>query len=146
MKSFLLKNNTPTIKWSLLPDNIFFEGNVPEGYDLAICPGKYTILDIDNKNGKCGYAHIPKELEQELWNTLNYKTKSGGAHVWMLYTGNKILKNTSTKYGLDLRIGETKNNAGGYVKYHYSGDIREHEYLIKETSANLNGWLEKLFS
>ena len=59
MKSFLLKNNVPTIKWSMLKDNTFFEGTVPEGYDLAVAPSdNIIILDVDNKNGKNGFLNI----------------------------------------------------------------------------------------
>jgi hypothetical protein len=84
----------------------------------------------------------------ELQDTFNYKTKSGGAHYYLNYTGNKLLKNCATEYGLDLRIGANKatKNAGGYVKYNGSIPVKEIESLIKQTSPNLNLWLEKLFS
>jgi hypothetical protein len=150
MKSFLLKDNTPILKWGLLPDGVFFEGNIPEGYSLAICPTneKQIILDVDNKNGKCGFDHIPKLILEELNNTFWYYTKSGGAHYFLNYTGDKLLKNCSTKYGLDLRIGANKKtgNNGGYVKYNHNVDIRECIPLIKETSVDMNKWLEELFS
>ena len=49
LKSFLLKDNKPITKWGLLPDNTFFEGEVPEGYKLAISPSdNIVILDIDS--------------------------------------------------------------------------------------------------
>ena len=55
MKSFLLKNNVPIIKWGNLLDGIFFEGEIPEGYALAVCPSEnIVILDVDEKNGKSG--------------------------------------------------------------------------------------------
>lgn len=146
MKSFLLKNNKPIVKWGLIPDETYFEGTVPEGYALAVCPsGNIVILDVDNKNGKCGYENIPMLIQMELNTTFNYKTKSGGAHFWIEYTGNKELLNTSTKYGLDLRIGAKPGNAGGYVKYHHNIDIRECKLLIKPSSEKLNKWLESLF-
>ena len=146
MKSFLLKNNKPIVKWSLVPDEIYFEGNVPEGFDLAVCPsGNIVILDVDVKNGKNGFDFIPEEELKELNYTFHYNTKSGGAHYWIAYTGDKILMNTSTKYGLDLRIGAKKGNAGGYVKYHHNVDIRECKHLIKKGSKELNLWLESLF-
>lgn len=147
MKSFLLKNNKPIVPWGSLPDNVFFEGVVPEGYSLAVCPsGNIVILDVDNKNGKCGFNHIPSDIYFEIRETFNYETKSKGAHYWIEYTGGKTLKNTSTEYGLDLRIGAKKGNCGGYVKYHHSVDIRECVHLIKPSSENLNRWLEELFS
>ncbi len=147
MKSFLLRNGTPIIKWGNLPNNIFYEGVVPEGFDLAVSPSdNYVILDIDVKNGKNGYEHIPHLIQIELDKSFNYKTKSGGAHYWIEYTGNKTLINKSTEFGLDLRIGAKKGNAGGYVKYHHNVDIRQCIPLIKQSSEHLNNWLEKLFS
>ena len=49
MKSFLLYNGkSPTVKWSMIPDEVYFEGKIPEGYSLAVCPSDpYIILDID---------------------------------------------------------------------------------------------------
>lgn len=148
MKSFLLKNNIPTIKWGLLPDNTFFQGNVPDGYDLAVCPsGSYIVLDVDVKNGKNGYSNIPPNVLGELIHTFWYETKSGGSHYWLDYTGDKVLLNKSTPLGLDLRIGknEKTGNNGGYVKYRYNKDIRECIYLIKKTGKELNEFLENLF-
>jgi len=148
MKSFLLKpDNKPLIKWSLLPDNTFFKGDIPEGYALAVCPSEnIVILDVDNKNGKNGFLNIPHSVLFEINNTFNYKTKSGGGHFWIRYTGNKTLKNTSTKYGLDLRVGANKNSFGGYVKYHIDTPIQQCTHLINESSSVLNDWLESLFS
>ena len=60
--------------------------------------------------------------------------------------GGKLLKNSSTEYGLDLRIGARNNNAGGYVKYHHNVDIRECVHLIKHSSNKLNEFLENLFA
>lgn len=148
MKSFLLNKatNTPTVKWSLVPNNTFFEGDVPEGYALAVAPSEnYIVLDVDNKNGKNGFSNIPSKIQIELSHTFGYSTKSGGAHFWLKYTGDKVLLNTSTKYGLDLRIGAKKGNSGGYVKWHHTEDIRQCIHLIKETSLELNQWLESLF-
>jgi hypothetical protein len=146
MKTFLLKNNTPIVKWSMVPDNTFFEGTVPEGYALAVAPSEnYIVLDVDEKNGKSGHSHIPIHIFGELLKTFNYHTKSGGSHYWLQYTGNKTLLNTSTKFGLDLRIGAKKGNAGGYVKYRHHTDIRQCIHLIKETSSDMNIWLESLF-
>ena len=147
MKSFPLKNNSPILKWSLVPDNTFFEGILPEGFDLAVCPsGNIVIIDVDVKNNKNGYEYIPKNILKELNNKFYYDTKSGGRHYWIEYTGDKILMNKATKYGLDLRIGAKPGNAGGYVKYHHTVDIRKCIHLIKFSSNELNLWLEKLFS
>jgi len=146
MKSFLLHGNTPSVKWSMVPDGSFFEGTVPEGYNLACCPsGRQVILDVDVKNNKNGFDFIPSDIYFELKETFNYDTKSGGAHYWVNYTGDKVLMNTSTKYGLDLRIGKKGSNNGGYVKYHHNKDIRECVNLIKDSSEELNKWLESLF-
>jgi hypothetical protein len=147
MKSFLLKDNHPTIKWSMLPDNIFFEGVIPEGFDLAVCPSSnYIVLDVDEKNGKSGHSNIPMSILLELKETFNYKTRSGGSHYWLEYTGDKYLLNKATKYGLDLRVGAKGKNVGGYVKYVHPVDIRQCIHLIKKTSPDLNKWLEGLFS
>lgn len=148
MKSFLLnsKTNTPIVKWSLIPDNCFYEGTLPDGYDLAVCPsGNIVILDVDEKNGKSGHSNIPLVIFDELLNTFNYQTKSGGTHYWIEYTGNKTLLNTSTSKGLDLRVGAKGSNAGGYVKYYHTVDIRQCTHLIKSSSNELNLFLESLF-
>lgn len=51
MKSFLLnKENKPIVKWSMVPNETYFEGEVPEGYALAACPSdNIVILDVDVK-------------------------------------------------------------------------------------------------
>lgn len=146
MKSFLLKDNKPILKWSLVPNNCFFEGAIPEGYALAVAPSEnYIVLDVDNKNGKNGFINIPNKQFLELDKTFNYYTKSGGKHYFLKYTGNKTLLNTSTKLALDLRIGSKPGNAGGYVRYYHHTDIRQCIHLINETSSDLNTWLESLF-
>jgi hypothetical protein len=150
MKSFLLKNGSPTVKWGSIPSNYFYEGQIPDGYDLAVSPtDNYIVVDVDKKNGKNGFSNISISIRAELENTYRYNTSSGGAHYWLLYTGNKILKNCSTKYGIDLRIGAKDGNCGGYVKFHPASqgdDIRNHIHEIKETSLEMNLFLEKLFS
>ncbi len=148
MKTFLLnKENKPIIPWGSLGDNIFFEGNVPDGYSLACSPGNSNIiiLDVDTKHGKNGFINIPNKQFLELDKTFNYYTKSGGKHYFLKYTGNKTLLNTSTKLALDLRIGSKPKNAGGYVRYYHHTDIRQCIHLINETSSELNQWLEELF-
>lgn len=141
MKSFLLnkKNNTPIIKWGQIPDDYFFEGTVPEGYKLAVSPNDpYVILDIDCKEGKNGFDHIPPTILFDLRQHFMYNSNSG-KHIWLKYTGNKALKNTSTKFGLDLRTSK------GYVKWYLPGDIRDYIHQVKESNFELNEWLEKLF-
>ena len=149
MKTFLLKNNTPFVKWSMIPDGYYYEGQVPKGYALAVCPTneKQIILDVDVKGGKNGFNHIPTTILKELETTFNYKTGSGGRHYFLNYTGSKLLMNTSTAKGLDLRIGKNNKtgNNGGYVKYNHTIDIRQCTHLIKPTSLKLNKWLERLF-
>ena len=147
MKSFLLYDNKPVCKWGMIPDNTFFVGKVPEGYSLAVAPSdNIIILDVDMKNGKNGYKNIPFNIFNELQKTFYYHTKSGGAHFWMRYEGYETLLNTSTKLGLDLRIGCKKDNCGGYVKYNHDKDIRECIHLIKDTSNDMCRWLESLFT
>ena len=151
MRSFLLKNNRPCVKWSMIPENCFFEGEIPFGYSLAICPTneKMVVVDIDCKENKSnGYLNIPENIFNELLQSFHYKTTSGGMHVFLNYTGNKTLLNTTSKLSIDLRIGKNykTGNNGGYVKYNHNVDIRKCVHLIKEASPRLNKWLEKLFS
>lgn len=152
MKSFLLYKNAPLIKFSLLNDGIFYQGDLPgKDYDLAVCPTnhKQVILDIDCKPGKdIGYYNIPEDIYLELMQSFHYLTKSGGMHVFLNYSGDKLLKNCSTKYSLDLRIGANKEtkNAGGYVRYNGLIPVKDIEPLIKSTSLKVNMFLEKLFS
>lgn len=147
MKSFLLKNNKPVCKWGSIPPNTFFNGCVPIGYNLAVAPSESIIvLDVDVKSNKNGYDFIPSQILKELNNSFYYDTKSGGRHYFIDYTGPCVLLNTSTKYGLDLRVGAKKNNCGGYVKYNHHIDIRECLHLIKSTSIELNIFLELLFT
>jgi len=141
MKSFLLKEKTPIVKWSLVPDNIFFEGKVPDGYQLAICPSEnYIILDIDRHGEIDGFDNIPFCIEVELEKTLNYSTKNNGKHYWLKYTGDKFLRNKASGLGFDLRTNR------GYVVWYLEGDVRSHLYEIKETSNKLNEFLELHFS
>ena len=145
MKSFLLKSNAPIVKWSMVPDETYFEGTLPEGYDLAVAPSdNYVILDIDVKNDKNGYEFIPDYILSELRESFMYNTKSGGAHCWLNYTGDRQLLNKATKYGLDLRVAKG-SYAMGYVKYPHTVDIRQCIHLINTTSPELNKWLESLF-
>ena len=148
MKSFLLKpDKTPLIRFGNLPDNTFFEGKIPTGMYLAVAPSEnIVILDVDVKNNKNGFQNIPDSIQIELFNTFNYQTSSGGAHFFINYTGNKILMNRATKYGLDLRIGAKNGNNGGFVRYQWHEDIRDCMHLIKDSSKQLNLWLEKLFT
>jgi len=48
MKTFLLKEKVPIVKWGNIPDETYFEGDVPEGYSLAISPSNgFIIVDVD---------------------------------------------------------------------------------------------------
>lgn len=47
MKSFLIRDKKPIVKWSLVKDETYFEGDVPEGYSLAVSPsGNYIVIDV----------------------------------------------------------------------------------------------------
>ena len=142
MKTFLLKNKKPLVNWGLLPDNVFFEGRVPEGYSLAICPGKgFIVLDVDRHGSVDGFDNIPKEILEILDKTFNYNTKNNGKHYWFKYTGDKILANKTSGLGFDLRV-ENK----GYVVYYKTDDIRNNIDKIQFTTPILNIWLETFFS
>lgn len=143
MRSFLLRGKLPIIKWGSLPDNTFFEGKLPEGYSLAICPSgniKYIILDVDKHGDIDGFDFIPIDILCELERTLNYKTKNNGKHFWLKHTGNITLANKPSGLGIDLRTDK------GYVVWYPEKDVRSRISEIKETSKELNEWLEKLFT
>lgn len=142
MKTFLLKDKSPTIKWGNIPYGYFFEGKVPEGYDLAVVPyHPFIVLDVDVKGDKNGFNYIPNIILSELFETYWYETKSGGRHYWIKYSGDKTLMNRATKYGIDLRC-----EGRGYVKWNSPDDVREIIPLINESSKKLNTWIESLFS
>ncbi len=141
MKSFLLKGKVPIIKWGSLPDNVFFEGEVPEGYSLAISPSKgYIVIDVDRHGEINGFNNVPRELMPELLGTHMYATKNNGAHFWFKYTGTKELANKASGLGIDLRTYK------GYVVWYLDKDVRSYMNCIWDTSEEMNQWLEKLFS
>lgn len=142
MRSFLLKGKRPIIKWGMLPEGIFFEGKVPEGYSLAVCPSdNFIVVDVDvHDGGENGFENIPDDIFEELEASLCYNTKSGGTHYWLKYTGNKPLANKASGKGIDLRTDR------GYVVWYHDQDIRNVINEIKESSPKMNNWLESLFS
>lgn len=141
MKTFLLKDKTPICKWGMIPDEIYFEGDIPEGYSLAVNPHHpYIIVDIDCHGKIDGFKNVPRNIFLELENSLSYKTKNNGGHFWLKYSGNKILLNKTSGLGIDLRT------SNGYVKWYLKEDVRDCIHLIKPSSKILNKWLEKLFS
>lgn len=154
MRSFLLRNNKPLIKWGLLPDNTLYKGNIPEGYDLAINPHQpYIIVDVDRHGKKDGFTFIPNHLKEELKATLHYPTKNNGMHYWFYYTGDKTLINKASNFGIDLRTGFKKFNDsewtnGGYVKWHPRNTMNIEDVLwqANQTSKMMNIWIEDLFS
>jgi hypothetical protein len=141
MKSFLVKDKKPVVRWGLLPDNVFFEGTLPEGYSLAISPSdKYIIIDVDVNDKKNGFNAIPSDILKELNSSLNYPTKNKGSHFWLNYTGEKNLPNKTSGVGIDLRTNK------GYVVWYRNDDIRDCMHLIHNTSDTMNMWIESLFS
>ena len=141
MKSFLVKAKKPIVKWKLLHDNIFFEGKVPEGYNLAVSPSKnYIVIDIDRHGDTDGFENVPRHLINELGGTLTYPTKNDGRHCWFKYTGDKPLANRTSGQGIDLRTDK------GYVVWYPKVEFRSQIETIKESSIELNNWLEELFS
>lgn len=143
MRSFLLKDKMPILRWQNIPEEVYFEGPPPEGFHLAISPSApYVVLDIDRNENKNGFKYIPEDILEELSTTFYYNTQSGGRHYWLKYTGNKELRNRATLLGIDLRC-----NSKGYVKWHCKEykDIRECLHLVKETSLELNKFIENLF-
>jgi hypothetical protein len=155
MKSFLLNNTTkqPIIRWGQLPDNVFFEGIIPDGFSLAVAPSQpYIIIDVDRHGNKDGFKHLSTHILDELNLTFNYPTKNNGIHYWLYYTGNKIIPNKASGIGIDVRVGRKTFDdgtwrSGGYVKWHPrdSMDIRNEIYRINKTSDIMNKWIEDLF-
>lgn len=142
MKTFLCRNKKPVCKWGMLPDGVYYRGNVPEGFSLAICPSPgYVVIDVDRHGNIDGFNNIPKELEEDLINTLHYPTKNNGTHYWFKYSGDKELANKTSNQGIDLRVG-----GKGYCVFYMNEDIRDVIHLIKESSTKINTWLESLFS
>lgn len=143
MKTFLLKDKKPIVKWGMIPDETYFEGNIPEQYSLAVCPhDPYIILDIDRHGKVDGFENIPADIAEELLTKdhFRYATKNNGSHIWLYYTGDKKLMNKASGLGIDLRTSK------GYVKWYLpDSDIRTYINCIKPTSPKLNTWLESLF-
>ena len=154
MRSFLLKDGKPLIKWDLLPDNTMYQGKIPEGYDLAVNPHRpYIIVDVDRHGDKDGFLNIPEHLKAELESTFNYPTKHNGRHYWFYYSGDKFLGNKASKLGIDLRTGnkkfsDTEWTHGGYVKWHPRDNMNIMDVLdkVNKSSVKLNDWLEDLFA
>ncbi len=141
MKSFLLKGKQPILKWGNIPDEIYFEGEIPQGYSLGVNPSDpYIILDIDIHGNSNGFDNIPDYLLLQLSEHFCYDTKNNGRHYWLKYTGDKKLMNKASGLGIDLRTEK------GYVVYYPNNDIRDQLHLIKDTSKEINIWLEKLFT
>ena len=140
MRSFLVRGKKPIIKWGMLPENTLFQGNIPEGFDLAISPsGNYIVVDVDINDKKDGFSKIPINILQELQSTLNYNTKNLGKHFWLKYTGSKKLANKTSGLGIDLRTNK------GYVVWYNKEKLEDCLHLINNTSEELNTWLESLF-
>lgn len=141
MKSFLLKGKKPICRWTKVPHGVFFEGNIPEGYGLGICPNNpYIILDIDvHEDKENGFDHIPENILKILESHFHYKTQNNGIHYWLKYSGNKDLKNKPSGLGIDLRTEK------GYVRWYLDGDVRDYIDQIKDTEPELNEFLEGLF-
>jgi hypothetical protein len=154
MRSFLLKDGKPLIKWGLLPDNTMYQGKVPEGYDLAVNPHHpYIVVDVDRHGDKDGFLNIPEHLKAELESTFHYPTKHNGMHYWFYYSGDKSLSNKASKFGIDLRTGNQKFNKnewthGGYVKWHPRDtiNIMNELHKVNKSSLNMNNWIEELFA
>lgn len=146
MRTFISKEKKPICNWGSLSQNSYFEGPIPESYKLCINPSPgYIVIDVDldiekNKNG---YKNIPFYFTEELANTYFYSTPRGGSHYWLKYTGDKTLMNSTSKLDIDLRTDK------GYVCYYPANngdDIRNNLHRIKESSLELNLWLESLFA
>lgn len=141
MKSFISKGKLPICKWGALPDNIFFEGNVPDGYSLCIVPsGEYIVLDVDRHGKEDGFDHIPNNILEELEKTFHYPTKNNGVHYWLKSKDNAEMVNKNSGFSMDLRC-----HYKGYVVWYHEGDVRDYLDEINYTSPELDAWLKELF-
>jgi hypothetical protein len=141
MREFLVKDKKPIVKWGFIRPNTYFKGSIPEGYKLAVSPcDNYIVVDVDVNDDKNGFDNIPAAILTELSETLNYQTKNKGRHYWLKYTGDKPLANKTSGLGIDLRTNK------GYVVWYHNVRIKDCLHEIKETSIEMNYWLEKLFS
>lgn len=143
MKSFLVINKKPLIKWTKLSKGKFYKGDIPKGYHLAVNPsGNYIIVDVDRHGSKDGFRNIPSHLQEELDSTFSYGTKNNGRHYWFKYTGDYKLANKPSGLGIDLRTDK------GYVVW-YTEQLRPENLiesgLVKETSSEMNSWLKEIF-
>lgn len=140
MRSFLLRDKRPIIKWGKIPEEYYFEGDIPEGYSLAISPhDPYIIIDVDRHGDIDGFDNIPGIILSELENTLHYPTKNNGMHYWIKYTGSETISNKVSGLGLDIRSHK------GYVRWYLPGDIRNYIHLVQSSSDILNNWITKVF-
>jgi hypothetical protein len=153
MKSFLVKGKVPILKWGSLPNNIFFQGKVPEGYSLAVNPSEgFVVIDVDNHEGGVnGFENIPGKIHKELQKTFQYATKNNGRHYWIKYTGNKTIRNKASGKGLDSRTNK------GYAvipkviheSVNYFNNLTEANLFestdVQRSSSELNKWMEGLF-
>jgi len=144
MKSFLLKEKKPLIKWAMLPHGVYFEfkGKLPSSYSLAVCPSAHHIVvDVDRHGKIDGFDNVPLHILEELQKSLNYPTKNNGRHFWLESTSKKELANKASGLGIDLRVGNK-----GYVVWYPEEDPRDCMELVKKSSVQMNDWLESLFS
>lgn len=141
MKSFLLKDKKPIIKWGMLPNETYFEGTVPKGYSLAVSPSdNFIVVDVDKHGNINGFENVPRNIMDELIRSFCYITKNNGFHFWLKYSGNKILANKTSGLGIDLRTNK------GYVVWYPKRDVRNCLSEVNLTTEILNNWLEELFS
>lgn len=147
----------PSCNWGALRLDTYYFGELPKGWNLAINPTPGIIIvdvDVDVEKNKNGFNNIPSNVTAELFSTYGYSTKRGGNHYYFKYSGDKELLNKASNQSIDLRVGPTLDNNGkilsngGYAIYYPANngdDIRNHLNEIKETSEEMNKWLESLF-
>lgn len=141
MKSFLLKGKKPIVKWGMLEHGTMFKGEVPVGYNLAICPTPGVIIvDIDIHGESNGFKAVPKDILKELKRSLHYTTANNGLHVWLKYTGKSVLANKASGLGVDLRTDK------GYAVWYHDRPIEDCQDDILNSSKKVNKWLKKLFT
>ena len=97
-------------------------------------PLKVTHFITDKCNLRCSYCYINYNKEKEM-STEQIKN--------ML---NEFAKLGTQIYGIAGGEPLVREDIFEVIKYAFSEDIRKCTHLIKETSKEMNIWIEKLFS
>lgn len=140
MTGFPTANKRPKMEWRDRPDHRWSVGALFHDHDqVGIVPGEQgcVVIDIDRKNGVDGFVNLKKKF-RNLPPSLNYRTLSGGAHLWYAVPdGIRIPQRTSKVPGIDIR------HLDGYVCVGRDYEPQQAEF-IEECPKPLLDWLTEL--